>query len=631
MLDFSDIAKMFEEIEIRLIKSLKRNLSRHKQWEKDEGFRWSAWQAEKLRNIENFRKENRDILGEYTDVIDNQTRRLMEEQFREGEENVLRDRLSSARQSIKAWSGRAEDSWRNQGRDRIRENQWKRTDVMPKPRDENAPHFFGVNEQKMKKLISDMIEIEKTCETAALRMTDDVYRQTLYKVQLAMGAGEMTLEKAIDLSVKEFLDKGLNCIVYSDGRRVNIADYVRMALRTTSTRAKLQGEAKRRAELGIDTVQVSQYGMCSDTCLPWQGQVYIDDVFTPWTGEHDEYQGKSNYCGKWFWLLSYAVKNGLLHPNCRHTLSKYQDGISGPPPVLDEKKIRENAKLEQKQRRLENAVRKANRRVEGFTDPENIRQAKRELREAQRVLREFVGEHEEVLWRDSSREKIYNGEVQKSEINAAKPDKVLDISVKSGIIESERVNGLEQAKKRDHKIYITDTAIDKVKKTPLSDFSEDQIELMRQKHKELLEISRDKNDSNEVLLIDSVDFRSETCVYGDEFAVIPSKSPFAVSIIGNAQPYSLVYMHNHPSTNIFSVADIDTFICERAIKTMSVVTNQGEVYILNKLPEYDYNKTRKLLFDIFTELDIDETKRKEFVSRFLKQCQKGGIEYAKSK
>lgn len=201
----------------------------------------------------------------------------------------------------------------------------------------------------------------------------------------------------------------------------------------------------------------------------------------------------------------------------------------------------------------------------------------------------------------------------------------------TGIIKTEEVKPLEQAKKRDHKIYITETAIDKVKKVPLSDFSYKQIELMYQKHKELLKNSRDKNDSNEILLIDSVDFRSETCVYGDEFAVLPSKNPFAVSIIGNAEPYSLVYMHNHPSTNNFSVADIDTFICERAIKTMSVVTNQGEVYILNKLSGYDYNKVRKLMFDIFIELDTDETKRKEFVSRFLKHCQEGGIEYVKSK
>ena len=41
----------------------------------------------------------------------------------------------------------------------------------------------------------------------------------------------------------------------------------------------LLGEAQKCERMGIDTVLVSQYGACSDTCLPWQGLVYIDDVW----------------------------------------------------------------------------------------------------------------------------------------------------------------------------------------------------------------------------------------------------------------------------------------------------------------------------------------------------------------
>ena len=44
-----------------------------------------------------------------------------------------------------------------------------------------------------------------------------------------------------------------------------------------------------------------------------------------------------------------------------------------------------------------------------------------------------------------------------------------------------------------------------------------------------------------------------------------------------------MYLHNHPSTSTFSMADIDTFITQACIGLMSVVTNQGEVYILHKL------------------------------------------------
>ena len=381
ILSFKDIAKIFEEIELRLISSLKRNLKRHKAEEQRYGFEWSAWQAEKLKNMENFRRENLDIMNEYVDVIDDQTRQLMTEQFQEGQQQAQR--------SVQELSDEP---------------------ITPIP----DKHFFGVNEKKMAKLMEDVTTLEKTAETAALRMTDDIYRQTLNRVQLAMGTGSMTLNEAIDLATKDFLDKGINCIVYADGKRVNIADYVRMALRTTSTRAALQGAAKRFAELGYDTVLVSQYGGCSKTCEPWQGQVYIDDVFTVWEGEKDEFQGKSNYCGEWFWLLSYAVKNGLFHPNCRHTMTQYIHGRTQIPEPIPEEKIKEQRELEQKQRAMERKVRKLKRFAVGTCDPDTAKEYRRKLRQAQHELKAFVEEHNEVLHRDYDREKYYGGGVDKS-------------------------------------------------------------------------------------------------------------------------------------------------------------------------------------------------------------------------
>ena len=57
MPDFRDIAKWFEEFEMRLIQSLKRNLGRHESEEKAQDMEWSMWQAEKLKGINKFRRE----------------------------------------------------------------------------------------------------------------------------------------------------------------------------------------------------------------------------------------------------------------------------------------------------------------------------------------------------------------------------------------------------------------------------------------------------------------------------------------------------------------------------------------------------------------------------------------------
>lgn len=204
-------------------------------------------------------------------------------------------------------------------------------------------------------------------------------------------------------------------------------------------------------------------------------------------------------------------------------------------------------------------------------------------------------------------------------------------SKNSVIMKSEGVGNLEQAKKRDHKIIITDTAIEKVDLVKPKDFSYSQAVLMRSKHKELLSVAKRQNNSNEVLFIENLDFNNEVRIFGNEFVVSPGKNPFAVSVIAHAERRSLVYLHNHPSTNTFSVGDIDTFVCEKAIKAITVVTNQGEVYILNKLDNYSFDNTRKLLNEVYQsypEGDIDD---RDFVKKFLKRCNEGGIEYAKSK
>lgn len=188
---------------------------------------------------------------------------------------------------------------------------------------------------------------------------------------------------------------------------------------------------------------------------------------------------------------------------------------------------------------------------------------------------------------------------------------------------------MEQAKKRNHKVYITDVAIEKVGRVDLSDFSEEQTAAMRECHKELLRLAKEKNNSNEVLLISDLNFKERAAIFGSEFTVTPGKDPFAVSLIANAPKYSLVYMHNHPSTNNFSLADIDTFVCDGAIKTMSVVTNQGEVYVINKTSQFSYDKARFLLSDINKSLIDEEEISRNFVKEFLRRCNEGGVEYGK--
>lgn len=105
-------------------------------------------------------------------------------------------------------------------------------------------------------------------------------------------------------------------------------------------------------------------------------------------------------------MLSDAIKAGLLHPNCRHTLATYFDGVTRLPEPQDNEKALENYNNEQHQRKLEREIRKRKRILEGTVDEDNRKTARKRLRIAQKEMRDFLEKHPEFK-RQSRREKIY--------------------------------------------------------------------------------------------------------------------------------------------------------------------------------------------------------------------------------
>ena len=591
MLSFRDIARIFEEIELRLIASLKRNLSRHKAEEEKEGFEWSAWQAEKLNNIDNFRKENAQIADEYVDVIDDETRQLMTDQFHEGEHTAEQSVIDVSESGVNV------------------------PDVTAQPQPPEAPtaipddHFFGVNKPKMDKLMEDVTTLEKTALTAAVRNMDDVYRTTLNKVQLMMGTGSITLNEAIDLATRDFLDKGINCIVYADGRRVNIADYVRMALRTTSTRATLQGAAKRFGELGYDTVLISQYGGCSETCEPYQGKVYIDDVFTIWNGERSGDFGKSNYCDKWFMLLSVAIRGGLFHPNCRHTMGQYIEGLTKIPQPIPAEKIREQRELEEKQRAMERKIRALKRKVEGTQDEKKVKEYKRKLREEQGKLREFIKEHDDVLRRDYSREKIYSGKgepKQEAPRTEEAPVKATDTESKNPVPTNKEPN----IPQPDNNISEPENNVSKPEN------NENTMNFVQPEPIKPVQSNEDTDDTPTAVVSDEADETAETTENVQETVKQPveatadseeSVQNFTDDTVDNSDESDIIKTGSDDVAEIIELGKLDTQPLEiefGKLKTDElIVTNERIEHIKSRHPE-DFNLFEKYGLSVVVEPDF---------------------------
>ena len=288
MLDY-DIKKMYEDMEIRLIKSMKRNLQLHLDEEDATGFKYPQWQAIKLKELKKYQRQNKDIVGHDTKGFSTSISRYLKNELKEGSYNTMRDYREAMGDKYKA-NKRLNNS------------------------------FFRINDKKVNTLINSVNNDLKTANRAVLRMTNDQYRKVIFKSQMYVANGVMTPKQAIDAANKEFLQRGLNVIEYKDGKRVNIASYSQMAVRTAGQRAMLMGEGEARKKLGIHLIRISSHGTSCKLCILWQGKVLIDDV----------YGGGSKKDGK-YTLLSEAMDQGLFHPNCRHGISTYfgeEDDIS---------------------------------------------------------------------------------------------------------------------------------------------------------------------------------------------------------------------------------------------------------------------------------------------------------------
>ena len=494
------------------------------------------------------------------------------------------------------------------------------------------------NKQAVRSLNMVNTVMRYKAKTAAQKLINDTAELTekqsfidiLNKATGKAVTGAESRQAAMRQCIKEMSEKGIPAFVDKRGREWSPEAYINMDIRTTVSNAAHQAQFDRMEDYGLSLVEVSSHSGARPKCAKDQGKIFNRSGKGGYT---TDLHGKKIRYHAWS-DSSYGEPDGLLGINCGHHIYPFIPGISYQTYFpYDEEENQVKYKNIQGQRELERRVRKSKREcmvLDSVGDTEGLKKASATLKQRQAALKKYCSDKGLSYKPDRTAVTGYNKSVA-GKVNTVNHGKSVDNSGGSGIIKVKDVKYLEQAKKRDHKIYITDAAIDKVKKVKLSDFSDIQSENMQLKHKELLKISKNKNDSNEVLLINDLSFKNEVSILGSEFNVSPGKNPFAVSVIINAERQSLVYLHNHPSTNIFSIGDIDTFICEGAIKIMSVVTNQGRVYVMNKSAEYDYNRARMLMAKIYESFkDAKEIDNNEFVKRFLKRCDEGGIEYAKS-
>ena len=369
-----DVVGAFQDIEMDLIKSMKRTMKRHIGEEFQEEINWTQWQAEMLNGLAQYKYENADKLQGYYSTINDEIEETIRQAYQLGESEQEIELLKAIQEGFKV----------------DRDNTMQGA-------------FFKINEDKLNALIKATTEDMSKAENAILRMTDDVYRQTIFKAQMFYNSGASTLWKAVDMATKDFLSAGINCIQYKNGARVNIASYSEMALRTANKRANLMGSANKRMEYGIHTVKITSHNSACPMCIQWQGKVYYDDVYGEVTPA--ERRGLGDYP-----LLSEAVKGGMFHPNCKNGLSTYYEGINQPPKEPTKEEVEEMTRrynLEQRQRECERNIRKYKRLENGSLDADNIARYAEKRRQWTNEYNRLIANNADVLRADPARLRLY--------------------------------------------------------------------------------------------------------------------------------------------------------------------------------------------------------------------------------
>lgn len=355
-----DITAAFKVIEDELIASMIRNMDRHRAEEIREGYEWSMWQAEQLKALEKYKRNNQKKYKKQFQRINGEIEELIRKARQTG----------SMQQEIRILQA-IRKGWKVHGKNQI-----------PRPRSMTA-EFFRLNDRKLEALIKATTHDMETAETAVLRKAEDDYRKAVYHAQVYANTGAGTYEQAVDMATRDMLSGGLNCIQYANGARHTLADYADMAIRTASKRAYLQGEGEKRQEWGISMVIVNKRGNPCPKCLPFCGKVLIDDV---WSGGSSD--GIDPGTGRKYPLMSKAIEFGLYHPRCKDAHTTYFPGISTADDSWTKEEldaIGQNYEREQKQQYARRQAEKYGRLSEYSLDKENQKryEARREEWERQ--------------------------------------------------------------------------------------------------------------------------------------------------------------------------------------------------------------------------------------------------------
>ena len=195
------------------------------------------------------------------------------------------------------------------------------------------------------------------------------------------------------------------------------------------------------------------------------------------------------------------------------------------------------------------------------------------------------------------------------------------------------MSDLEQAKRRDRKVYITDIAIEKVPYIEYHGYDEDKCKIIQELAKNVLLLSKEENNSNEVAITCDLGIENPLEQFGislgTEHEVDILADTLSNHIIVSQKSVAVVVLHNHPSTQTFSLQNIQFFLQYPMLEVIVVVSNQGTVHYMMREDGYDYREAFQLFKECISDLLPNSPVMEQYLSAlsFLAKCSEVGLYY----
>lgn len=254
-------------------------------------------------------------------------------------------------------------------------------------------HDDQINRGALDRLAAATADRVSLAHTAILRTVPDAYRVAVARTVPGVLVGAQSTREAAQRAMWALTDQGITGFVDRAGRRWRLSSYVEMATRTAAARAMVDAQLDRLAASGFDLVQVGAVPRPCPRCSPWESRVLahaggpIGNVEVPdaITGDPVSVSVAAT--------VDQARAAGLLHPNCRHSLSIYLAGVTKPVRVWPN---RDGYRAAQRQREIERHIRAWKERQAVALDTAAARYAAGKVRAWQGEMRHHLKTHPDL-------------------------------------------------------------------------------------------------------------------------------------------------------------------------------------------------------------------------------------------